>query len=382
METPSPPELNEPDATAVWAKPRRWRRVLRRAAIVFVLAALCIAYLLRDDIRTLESVRRIPGTNAYVMDYYADYNMGQIRSQGMDVNNIEGGLIHVFFPRWMAAIAGGVKGMFINRQIETFHSGEHHCSTVMLHAGDGRVLFGRNFDWKHDACLIVKIHGRDGPSSIAVIDLHYLNLDRPDLDQTYLIQRIPLLFAPYYLQDGMNQYGVAVADMSVKNVKAPYDPAKPNVLHATAMRLILDYAKSTDEAVNLLREYNIQFAECTSHLMIADATGKSVVVEFIDGKLLATPGGEKWQACTNYRIAGQTEEENDARCPRYRLASDELAALPSVAGPDDVMKIMESVAQPEFTMWTSVYNLSTRELEFAYRQHYSVVYRDALDGSE
>ena len=58
----------------------------------------------------------------------------------------------------------------------------------MLHAEDGHVFFGRNFDYKHDACLILKVHGRDGPSSVAVLDLHYLNLDRDDLDQTSLIR--------------------------------------------------------------------------------------------------------------------------------------------------------------------------------------------------
>jgi len=62
--------------------------------------------------------------------------------------------------------------------------------------------FGRNLDYKHDSCLILKVHNPNGMSSVSVLDLHYLNLDRDDLDQTNLVQRIPLLFAPYYLQDG------------------------------------------------------------------------------------------------------------------------------------------------------------------------------------
>ena len=335
--------------------------MLRRLAVAVLIAVLSIAYLLQDHIRTLESLRRVPGTNAYVMDHYVDYNIEAIRSQGMDVKNIEDGLIGVFFPDLLAPLASAVKGRFIQREIDVIPPDAHRCSTAVLRTGSGNVFFGRNFDWKHDACLIVKIHAQGSLASIAVIDLHYLDLDRPDLEATNLIQRIPLLFAPYYLQDGMNRHGVAVADMSVNDVEAPFDASKPDILHATAMRLILDYAKTTDEAIALLRQYNIHFGETTGHLMIADAAGKSAVVEFIDGQIIVTPTEESWQVCTNHRIAGKDEEENRQCCPRYRLASDRLATLPSVAGPAEVMDVMASVTQDNWTMWTSVYDLSTGE---------------------
>ena len=197
-----------------------------------------------------------------------------------------------------------------------------------------------------------------------------MNLDRDDLDNTSLIQRLPLLFAPYYLQDGMNEYGVAVSDMTVKNVRTPDDPAKPNIIHSAAMRLILDYAKTTDEAVELLKQYNIHFVAETCHLMIADATGKSVVVEFIDGQLRPTTTHESWQICTNHEICGKSEAENCKSCGRYKLASAELTDLHANGDANDVMKIMQSVSKTDRTMWSSVYDLTTGEFEFAYRRHY------------
>jgi choloylglycine hydrolase len=206
----------------------------------------------------------------------------------------------------------------------------------------------------HDACLIVRMHDDDGLASVAVIDLHYMNLDRRDLDETNLLQRIPLLFAPYYLQDGMNRHGVAISDMSVDGVRAPYDPGKPNILHATAMRLVLDEAKSVDEAVNMLTRYNIHFGATTCHFMIADASGKSAVVEFFDGKMELTDSREHWQVCTN------------------------LAKLSATAGTDDVMRVMQSVSKKDWTMWTSVYDLSARRLRFAYRGHFDQPYDDSL----
>ena len=42
------------------------------------------------------------------------------------------------------------------------------------------------------------------------------------------------------------------------------------------------------------------------------------------------------------------------------------------------MQVMKSVAQKNFTMWSSVYDLSNGKFEFAYRQHYDNDYADRL----
>jgi hypothetical protein len=359
-------------------KPLRWKRLLKRTALVLTVLALCAGYALKDHVRTLNSLRRIPGTNAYVMDYYVDYNMAEVRAHGIDVGDVENSLIAVFCPRWIQPAVARLKVAYLDEPITTIATGDH-CSTVMLHSKNGHVYFGRNFDYEHDSCLVLKVHGPNGQSSVAVLDLHYLNLDRDDLDRTSLIQRLPLLFAPYYLQDGMNEYGVAVSDMSLKNAKAPNDPAKPNIIHSAAMRLMLDYAKTTDEAVQLLKQYNIRFVAETCHLMIADASGKSVVVEFIDGQLKPTTTHENWQICTNHQICGKSEVENCQSCGRYELASAELADLRAIGDADDVMKVMQSISKTDWTMWSSVYNLTTGEFEIAYRRHFDNVYRDRLD---
>ncbi len=298
-------------------------------------------------------------------------------AHGLDVDHVEDSLIGVLFPRWIAPLASRLKGAYLDEPITTIPSGEH-CSTVMLHTKDGHVYFGRNFDYEHDSCLILKVHGPGGQSSVAVLDLHYLNLDRDDLDSTSLIGRLPLLFAPYYLQDGMNEHGGAVSDMTVKNVRTPDDPAKPNIIHSAAMRLILDYAKTTDEAVELLKQFNIHFVAETCHLMIADATGKSVVVEFIDGQLKPTSTHENWQICTNHQIFGRTETENCDACSRYKLASAELTDLHAKGDANEVMKVMQSVSKTDRTMWSSIYDLTTGDFEIGYRRHYDRPFQDRI----
>jgi hypothetical protein len=375
--TPDPDVIDQ-ELPAPTARPRRWKRVLRWLAISICLVTLVGTYLVKDHVRTLQSLHRIPGTKAYMMDYYVDYNIDEIRSKGMDVKNVEDGLIKVFFPGVIASIATNIKGQYLDERIETTLVEIDRCSTVAVRTPGDKMFFGRNLDWLHDACLILRVHKNGIPTSVSVIDLHYLNLDRDDLENTSLLERLPLLFAPYYVQDGMNQHGVAVADMSVDGVEVPHDGARPNVLHSTVMRLILDYARSTEEAIEILKQYNIFFVATTCHLMIADASGKSAVVEFIDGKVEVTHGKDYWQVCTNHQICGTSEEDSDATCDRYRAASEQLAQASAAAGMDDVMRIMESVSKENWTMWSSVYDLSARKFRFAYRRHYDMPFVGSL----
>src|SRR3954449_4576206 len=81
-------------------KTARWKQYLKRTVIVLVVLVLCAGYALKDHIRTLNSLRRVPGTNAYVMDYYVDYNMGEVRAHGLDVDHVEDSLIGALCPRW------------------------------------------------------------------------------------------------------------------------------------------------------------------------------------------------------------------------------------------------------------------------------------------
>ncbi len=360
-------------------KRARWKRWLKWATVLLVVVIGCLALLVKDHVRTLASLRHVPNTNLYVMDYYGRYHMDEIRAHGVDVTQIDNSILAAFFPDVVMPVARAWKDDYVPETPQALPVAEgHHCTTAAVRTADGGALVGRNFDWKHNACLVVKIHGQDATSSVAVIDLAYLNMDRGDLTDTHLWERIPLLFAPYFVQDGMNQYGVAVSTMSVSDVRPPYDESKPDITLSTAMRLMLDYARSTDEAIAILNDYNIHFVESTGHLLVGDKGGDFAVVEFIDGDIKVTRPSEGWQVCTNHRIWGKTEEENDGACRRYRLVSERLAELGGEATATDVMQTMAAASAENWTMWTSVYDLTSGRFRVAYRRQYDDWYADRM----
>ena len=73
--------------------------------------------------------------------------------------------------------------------------------------------------------------------------------------------------------------------------------------------------------------------------MVADSSGRSRVIEFIDGKIRVSSTSNSWQVCTNHILRNQSEVQNQETCPRDRTRSDLAAALGHSADYDDAVQI-------------------------------------------
>ncbi|MGD0283966.1 MAG: C45 family peptidase [Dissulfurispiraceae bacterium] len=312
------------------------------------------------------------------MDYYVDYHIDKIRNRGMDVHNIEDSCLATLFPDFVLPIATRLKRVYLPEETKVVEESGQHCSTVALRSKNGNVFFGRNYDWRNNACLILRVHDQKGLASIAVIDLAGLNLNRADLDQTSFIRRLPLLFAPYYVMDGMNRHGVAVSTMGLDYAKPPVNPKHPSIIKFTLERVILDYAKDADEAVDLVRAFNVHFVGGPYHLMVADASGQFRIIEFIDGEIRVTPAEGSWQICTNDIVWKKSDLERAKSCRRYRTGSDAAEKLGGVVDYAAARRVARSMSVENLTMWTSVYNLTTREARVIYKSSLDAEYRDAI----
>lgn len=112
-------------------------------------------------------------------------------------------------------------------------------------------IMGRNFDYYtgHPALLLFT-KPSEGYSSVSMVDIsHVGTLPEP-------LKRFGLMASPYIPMDGMNEWGLTVALISVPNSRASHDPNKVTLTHTNVIRLALDYAKTVDEAVQLWERYN------------------------------------------------------------------------------------------------------------------------------
>ncbi len=100
-------------------------------------------------------------------------------------------------------------------------------------------------------------------------------------DETIIIAA---LYAPL---DGMNEKGLCVAvNMIQDSDTISQSSGKPNIINTTAVRMLLNKAATTNEAVELLKQYDFHASmDYMVHLSVADSTGKSVVIEYINNEM-------------------------------------------------------------------------------------------------
>lgn len=173
------------------------------------------------------------------------------------------------------------------------------CSSFTAQTADGDRLFARNYDFsKTNTCIVFTDAGNGRHATVSTVDLQFLGIE-PNNDVKGLMDRITCLAAPFAPLDGMNDAGVSCGiymsyQGSDEVVPTNIDTDKPDITSTTMLRLILDYADSVEEAVELVSQYDLHDSASTSyHYMVADASGKSAILEWVNGTDATDNDGSK-----------------------------------------------------------------------------------------
>lgn len=163
------------------------------------------------------------------------------------------------------------------------------CSSfTAINEENNHRLFGRNYDFAETNSLILRTNPGNGRhATISSVDLQFLSLDK---GINSLLDRATAIAAAYAPLDGINDAGVSCG--IYMSYQGPGDTAistnqqtdKPDITSTTMLRLILDYADSVEEAVELVQQYDFHDSANTSfHYMIADQSGTSAILEWVNG---------------------------------------------------------------------------------------------------
>ena len=154
--------------------------------------------------------------------------------------------------------------------------------------------------------------------------------------------------------------------------------AKPDLTTTTAIRLLLDKASNVDEAIALLAQYDMNSSIGSAHhFSIADAGGKSVVVEYVGGEMLVT----ETKVVTNHYLSDCDKQGVGSEQSHVRF--DTLSAYAGPADELDVRDMLKSVAQMNYpqdagsyekTMWSIVYCPEGRCADFYFAENYEHSY--------
>ena len=247
------------------------------------------------------------------------------------------------------------------------------CSTLTVDN-----LMGRNFDWEGTGGSAIILHTmpKNGYASYSTCWLDFLGFGQKWKPEGFANQYMALA-AIYVPLDGINEKGLCVADLVNGDREQTHQQTdKADLTTNTAIRLLLDRAATVEEAIDLLGQYDMNSAIGMSHhLAISDASGRSVVVEYINNEMIVTEtpavtnhylsGGEK------YGIGNQESIDRFGRLMQMRSG---------IASTENMRDTMDAVSYSGITQWSIVYDLEGKSFDFYWNRQFDVPHHFTLAG--
>ena len=184
----------------------------------------------------------------------------------------------------------------------------------------------------------------------------------------------------------MNEKGLAVGVLQLQAPVTAQDTDKPDVGTTVAIRAMLDKCATVDEAVEFLKTIDMYAAaRGCFHFQISDATGKSVVVSYVNNEMVITTQKAKgFIAATNFYLHDVPFEYEAQGMDRYEILEKTLTEKKSLLSAEEGMDLLHAVritgTDPDekgrvySTQWSSVYDLTNPSLTLCADMNYDKEY--------
>ena len=271
-------------------------------------------------------------------------------------------------------IVGSAEGL-------SFEGGAFGCSTISVENTEGGYYFGRNFDWNKCDAMMVASYPSDGYASFSTVNVDFVR-QGTGFASRFLSDEVLTAAALYAPLDGMNEKGLCVSvNMIQDNDTISQNTEKPDITTTTAIRLLLNRAADVDEAVELLGQYDFHASMgYMVHLAIADSTGRSVAVEYINNEMnvIETP------ILTNFYLSegeknGIGTSQSHTRFEILEQTLEESATMDSGQMRDALSSVSKgNFGEFESTEWSVVFDQSALTAEYYHREDYGSSYAFTL----
>ena len=348
------------------------KRILLVLLAIIVIAVAAFIGLYFTRILTVSSIERLTdyedGYNLYSMDIKYDYSLDDIIDYGItDDQTMIDAILKESLPLIPAKI----------------NVPDYGCTSFTLTDTDGDVHMGRNYDFRKDtSAMMVYCTPKDGYKSVAFAALDNISANVPDASTA---KKLATLTSPFICLDGMNEKGVSISVLTLDSEPVRQNTGKPVIATTLAIRLVLDKAATTEEAVELLRSYDMFSSSGRDyHFYITDASGDGRVVEYNpeseNREIIATPT----EAITNFFIIHKDKVLPNQKNGIYGHGRERYDAVLKVLEEekgnytnDTVWNAMKAAAQdpsPDAitsnTQWSVSYNNTDLTAEIAIRRNW------------
>lgn len=269
------------------------------------------------------------------------------------------------------------------------------CTTFTSYNDKNEQLLSRNHDWPENPVLILFSHPKNKFSSVSLVDLSMLGYDKKSQFAS-LKENVNLLYSIYIPMDGMNEKGLAIGAMGCMGIDSKNN--NPVVLSTEIIRLVLDNAENVNDAIEIFKKYSIHNIIVPVHYLISDSAGYSVIIEYINDNVEVQDLNKNSKSLTNFKFYGSDDDitnktneyltsgkiSKDVYGDSYLryikikqkmiVTNGQLNETESMNLLKDVSMKMKSVYGDFYTVWSVVYNLSSKMVNISVGRNYDKLY--------
>ena len=337
---------------------------------VIAVAAACVWMEFGDLVQGAQSVQKLDD-GLYYMEFSGDDGWEELMQRGGIANyeDLTDYVIHF--------LSKGHSG----RKIETKEAG-FGCSALTVRTPDQGVLMGRNFDFPSATGVVLRTRPKHGYATLTTFNIEFFHFS-DDFKPEGFVNQYLTLTCLFCAVDGINEKGLAIADlMAGDTVQTRQHTGRPSLNTTGAIPYLLKNAATVDEALTLLKGLDI-FSDigAAHHFAMADASGRSVVVEYVDNEMVVveSPAVANHYLCEAKRNVGLREGDlrYEKLCSRYEQADGVMDAS---ALTEAICEVAQAEVPGKFlgTAWTMVMDLKHPAVTYYARRHFDKPFRFEL----
>ena len=315
---------------------------------------------IQDSQRNI-SIEKISNCPFYSMNYYGDDCFDEYLLRG--AQSLEDYCVFI------------ETALILNRENPTGHN-NFGCGAFVAQNANSDILFGRNMDCECAIPMLLRLNDNSSYRFLSLVNMAFLDWDESTYDSLEIDSKLTLATA-YSPSDGINEYGFAVAILTDADAIYPKQNDKKTLFDMTLPRLLLSKAKSVEEAIHYTEKYNYFYDVAPLHYMVADASGHSAVIEFVDGKMVVTKAENKYQAVTNFTLFDNPTKTGFGK-DRYDNILNVLEKQGGIISEEDALELLKSNVIPGDEQWSAVYNLTQKTLSVTFSGDYKNIHRFKL----
>lgn len=310
----------------------------------------------------INSIKKL-GDDLFFLEWTGDYGLDDFLAEGGAKDNQELALfLDDAFKKGKWTSSKNAENSKIKITVPDFG-----CSSIVAKTENGDGIFGRNYDWAKDSTIMI-VHTKpdNGYESVSTSSMEFFGVQKGWQPTGNFREDLIALVSIYVALDGMNEKGLYVANLVAGDQeKIAQDTGKTALTATTALRVLLDKAATVNEAIALLESFDmhssIGFAH---HFAIADATGNSVAVEWVDGKMYVC----ETKILTNFYVTASRKKGVGVGTGSFRHLEHVGNTNNWILTPEQVKTALLAIKRN--TRWSCVYEPANKKITYYIRENF------------